>query len=32
LYDQAVIAEGSKIEDVAGFAKRLNELMVRAVG
>jgi molecular chaperone HtpG len=32
LYDQAVIAEGSKIEDVAGFAKRLNELMVKAVG
>jgi molecular chaperone HtpG len=30
LYEQAVIAEGSKIEDVAGFARRLNELMVKA--
>lgn len=27
LYDQAVVAEGSKIEDPAGFAKRLNELI-----
>ena len=30
LYAQAVVAEGSKIEDVAGFARRLNELMVKA--
>jgi molecular chaperone HtpG len=30
LYEQAVIAEGSKIDDVAGFAKRLNDLMVKA--
>ena len=28
LYEEAVIAEGSKIEDVAGFARRINELMV----
>ena len=27
LYDQAVVAEGSKIEDPAAFAKRLNELI-----
>ncbi|HEX4795095.1 MAG TPA: molecular chaperone HtpG [Humisphaera sp.] len=27
LYDQAVIAEGSKIMDPAGFAKRVNELI-----
>ena len=27
LYDQAVIAEGSKIADPAGFAKRVNELI-----
>jgi len=32
LYDEAVIAEGSKIEDIAGFARRLNELMVKAAG
>jgi molecular chaperone HtpG len=32
LYGQAVIAEGSKIEDVGGFTRRLNELMVRAAG
>jgi molecular chaperone HtpG len=30
LYEQAIIAEGSKIEDVAGFAKRINELVVKA--
>ena len=30
LYEEAVIAEGSKIEDVAGFARRINELMVNA--
>jgi molecular chaperone HtpG len=28
LYDQAVIAEGSKIQDPAGFARRLNDLIV----
>lgn len=31
LYDQAVIAEGSRIEDPAAFAKRLNDLITRAV-
>lgn len=30
LYEEAVIAEGSRIEDIAGFAKRLNELMIQA--
>jgi molecular chaperone HtpG len=30
LYEEAVIAEGSKIEDAAGFARRVNELMVTA--
>ncbi len=28
-YDQAVIAEGSKLKDAAGFAKRINELMAK---
>jgi molecular chaperone HtpG len=27
LYDQAVVAEGSKIQDPAGFARRVNELI-----
>jgi molecular chaperone HtpG len=27
LYDQAAIAEGSKVPDAAGFAKRINELI-----
>ena len=31
LYEQAVIAEGSKLKDPAGFARRLNELMTRAL-
>jgi molecular chaperone HtpG len=30
LYEEAVIAEGSRIEDVAAFARRLNELIVKA--
>jgi molecular chaperone HtpG len=30
LYEEAVIAEGSRIEDIAGFAKRLNDLIVKA--
>jgi molecular chaperone HtpG len=30
LYEEAVIAEGSKIDDIAGFAKRLNDLIVKA--
>jgi molecular chaperone HtpG len=30
LYEEAVIAEGSKIEDIAGFASRLNDLIVKA--
>ncbi len=29
LYEQAVIAEGSKLKDPAGFAKRVNELLVK---
>jgi molecular chaperone HtpG len=29
LYDQAVLAEGSRLKDPAGFARRLNELMVK---
>jgi len=29
LYEQAVIAEGSKLKDPAGFAKRINELMAK---
>ncbi len=30
LYEQAVIAEGSKIKDPAGFSKRINDLIARA--
>jgi len=30
LYDQAILAEGGELPDVAGFARRLSELMVRA--
>ncbi len=29
LYDQAVIAEGSRVQDPAAFARRINELMAR---
>jgi molecular chaperone HtpG len=29
LYEQAVIAEGSKVKDPAGFAKRINELIAK---
>ena len=29
LYDQAVLAEGSKIKDPAAFARRINELSAR---
>lgn len=29
LYDQAVIAEGSKVKDPAGFARRVNDLLLR---
>lgn len=32
LYEQAVIAEGSKLKDPAGFARRLNELVARSLG
>jgi molecular chaperone HtpG len=32
LYEQAVIAEGSKVKDPAGFARRVNELMARTLG
>jgi len=30
LYDQALIADGSKVKDPAAFARRLNELLVTA--
>ena len=30
LYDQAVIAEGSKVKDPAAFARRINDLLVRS--
>jgi molecular chaperone HtpG len=29
LYDEALIGEGSKVTDVAAFAKRINELLLR---
>jgi molecular chaperone HtpG len=32
LYDQAVLAEGSRLKDPADFAKRLNDLLVRDAG
>jgi molecular chaperone HtpG len=32
LYDQAVIAEGSKVKDPAAFARRINELLVKDAG
>jgi molecular chaperone HtpG len=32
LYEQAVIAEGSKLKDPAGFARRVNELMAKSLG
>ena len=32
LYDQAAIAEGSKVPDAAGFAKRINDLIVADAG
>ncbi len=31
-YDQAVIAEGSRVSDPAGFAKRINELIAGGAG
>ena len=31
LYDEAVIAEGSKVPNPAAFAQRVNELLVRDV-
>ena len=31
LYDEAVIAEGSRVKDPAGFARRVNELITRVV-
>ena len=30
LYEQAVVAEGSKLDDPAGFARRISDLMVRS--
>ena len=32
LYDQAAIAEGSKVPDAAGFAKRINDLILADAG
>jgi molecular chaperone HtpG len=32
LLDQAVVAEGSRVKDVAGLARRINELLVRDAG
>lgn len=32
LYDQALIGEGSKVTDVAAFARRINELLMRDSG
>ncbi len=32
LYDQAVVAEGSKVKDPATFAKLINDLLVRSAG
>ncbi len=32
LYDQAVIAEGSKVKDPLAFARRINELLVKDAG
>lgn len=32
LYDQALIAEGSKLKDPAGFARRINELIAKDLG
>ncbi len=31
LYDQAVIAEGSRVKDPAAFARRINELLIKDV-
>lgn len=31
LYEQAVIAEGSKLKDPAGYARRVNDLLTRAL-
>jgi molecular chaperone HtpG len=32
LYDQAVVAEGSRIKDPSGFARRVNELITKVAG
>jgi molecular chaperone HtpG len=32
LYEEAVIAEGSKLKDPAGFLRRVNDLMARSLG
>ena len=32
LFDQALLAEGGKLDDPAGFVKRLNELMLAMAG
>lgn len=32
LFEQAVIAEGGKLKDPAGFARRVNDLMARSLG
>ena len=31
LYDEAVIAEGSRVKDPAAFARRVNDLMVKVL-
>ena len=31
LYDQAVIAEGSRVKDPAAFARRINDLLAKAL-
>ena len=32
LYEEAVLTEGSKLKDPAGFVRRVNELLTRALG
>ena len=32
LYDEAVLAEGSRVKDPAALARRINELLVRDAG
>lgn len=32
LYDQAILASGGKLEDMAGFLKRMNSVLIKAAG